>query len=135
MNRATIKPYVLIRKDATSNESHRRIVTRFADGANIGAAIGPFETEFAADLMADFGENNPHMQTVEDCERIAKTFTDRAAVAIELAANGEESDDITSLFDLLTDRGQIFGNVRHMAWLRDALAYQLFCDSDEEVQS
>jgi len=37
----------------------------------IAAVIGPFRTKRAALLMAEYGFNNPHMQTVEDCERIA----------------------------------------------------------------
>lgn len=144
MNRATIRPYVLIRKDAGPNESNRRVIAHFADGTDIeayseprgfGAAIGPFETDFAADLMADFGEGNPHMQTVEECECIAKRFLARAMYAIELAKDSEqdmsdiEKDEVTTVFDVCADRGQIFGNVKHMAWFRDEVAYQLFCDA------
>lgn len=142
-NRKTIKAYVLIRKDASQNESNRRIVAHFADGTDIesygeprgfGAAIGPFQTDFAATLMADFGENNPHMQTVEDCERIADRYWNLAGDAIEQAENGEESDAATAVFDVCADRGQIFSNVKHMEWFREAVAYQLFCDSDMGVQ-
>lgn len=36
------------------------------------AVIGPFRTRKAAYLMAEYGANNPHMQTVADAERIAQ---------------------------------------------------------------
>ena len=36
------------------------------------AVIGPFRTKKAAYLMAEYGANNPHMQTVADAERIAR---------------------------------------------------------------
>ena len=35
--------------------------------------IGPFRTAAAARLMAEHGENNPHLQTVSDAERLAKS--------------------------------------------------------------
>lgn len=34
--------------------------------------IGPFQTLRAAQFMAQYGVGNPHIQTVSDCERIAK---------------------------------------------------------------
>lgn len=37
-----------------------------------GYVIGPFRTRKAADLMASIGENNPHIRTVAEAERIAK---------------------------------------------------------------
>jgi hypothetical protein len=40
-------------------------------GAAFRYAIGPFRTARAARLMADHGENNPHLVTVAECERIA----------------------------------------------------------------
>ncbi len=33
--------------------------------------IGPFRTKRGADFMANYGGNNPHLQTVADAERIA----------------------------------------------------------------
>lgn len=34
--------------------------------------IGPFRTARGARFMADFGWNNPHCQTVDDAEHLAK---------------------------------------------------------------
>ena len=36
------------------------------------AVIGPFRTKRGAEFMRDYGSNNPHCQTVEDAERLAK---------------------------------------------------------------
>ena len=36
------------------------------------ATIGPFRTKGAALFMAMYGENNPHIQSVSDAERIVK---------------------------------------------------------------
>lgn len=84
------------------------------------AAIGPFERRFAADLMADFGQSNPHMQTSDDCERIAHSFMEEANKAIE------RGDEI--VYDTASDSGQIVGNVKHMTWFREAVAFAIFDD-------
>ena len=34
--------------------------------------IGPFRTMRGAQFMAQYGRNNPHLQTVADAERISK---------------------------------------------------------------
>lgn len=39
------------------------------------AVIGPFRTKRAAIFMAEHGNNNPHLQTVNDAERIARHAT------------------------------------------------------------
>ncbi len=120
-------PYVLVRTDKSEPS---RVVELFADGSDIqahaeprgfGHAIGPFRTRFAAELMADFGEGNPHMQHVEDAERIAKKYLGLADDAIV-----NESEDA---FDVASDCGQMFGNVKHMTWFKERIAYQLFCDA------
>ena len=36
------------------------------------AVIGPFKTKGGAEFMQDYGEGNPHCQTVADAERLAK---------------------------------------------------------------
>jgi len=84
------------------------------------AAIGPFETRFAAELMADFGQGNPHMQTSDDCERIARSLMEEANEAIE------RGDAI--VYDTASDSGQIVGNVKHMEWFRQAVARAIFED-------
>ena len=42
-------------------------------GEEFAAVIGPFRTLRGAKLMALYGAGNPHMQTVADCEYLAKT--------------------------------------------------------------
>ncbi len=122
-----LRPYVLVRNDAREPS---RVVELFADGFDIqayaeprgfGHAIGPFHTRFAAELMADFGEGNPHMQHVEDCEQFAKKYLSLAEDAIE-----NETEDA---FDVASDCGQMFANVRHMTWFKERIAYQLLCDA------
>jgi len=41
-------------------------------GLKYFAVIGPFVTARGADFMVKYGENNPHIQTVSDAERLAK---------------------------------------------------------------
>jgi hypothetical protein len=35
--------------------------------------IGPFKTKRGAIFMRDYGNNNPHLQTVNDAERLSKS--------------------------------------------------------------
>lgn len=35
--------------------------------------IGPFRTAGGAEIVRDYGRGNPHVQTVEDAERIARS--------------------------------------------------------------
>ena len=37
-----------------------------------GAVIGPFKTLRGANYMSDYGYNNPHLQHVDDAERLSK---------------------------------------------------------------
>ena len=46
--------------------------TEASHGKRFGYVIGPFRTLKAAKLCKEYGRNNPHMQTVADCERIAR---------------------------------------------------------------
>lgn len=55
--------------------------THDTHGAQYVAVIGPFRSRFAAQLCADYGQGNPHMQTVADVERLAKRALARAAAA------------------------------------------------------
>jgi hypothetical protein len=41
------------------------------------AFIGPFRTRRAAMFMARYGRNNPHLQHVNDAERLARAWSDR----------------------------------------------------------
>jgi hypothetical protein len=68
--------------------------------------------------MADFGEGNPHMQTVEEAEAIASRLLNAGDQAIE--------DETDVAFDTASDSCQIFGNVKHMAWFREAVARSIF---------
>lgn len=46
--------------------------TEASHGAKFGAVIGPFQTKAGAVFMADYGQGNPHCQTVAEAERLAK---------------------------------------------------------------
>ena len=46
--------------------------TKKSHGSLYGAVVGPFNTGGAARLMAKYGRNNPHLQTVADAERMFK---------------------------------------------------------------
>ena len=46
--------------------------TRESHGAEYAAVIGPFVTRHGAEYMAQYGVGNPHLQHVNDAERIAK---------------------------------------------------------------
>ena len=46
--------------------------TRETHGDKYCFAIGPFRTLRAAEFFAQYGKGNPHLQTVEDAERIVK---------------------------------------------------------------
>ena len=49
-------------------------------GDKYNAVIGPFRTLRGAVFMADFGRNNPHIQTVRDAEELAKIHAERKSV-------------------------------------------------------
>lgn len=46
--------------------------TQQTHGDRFSSVIGPFRTKRAASFTALFGHNNPHLQTVDDAERISK---------------------------------------------------------------
>ena len=48
--------------------------TRESHGAQYGAVIGPFRTKRGAMFDAAVGRNNPHIQHVNDAERIARKY-------------------------------------------------------------
>lgn len=52
-------------QDEPTQESH---------GKQYNAVIGPFRTKRGADFMAKHGKGNPHIQHVNDAERIAKQY-------------------------------------------------------------
>lgn len=47
------------------------------------AVIGPFRTVRGAEFMRQYGEGNPHCQTVGDAERLAKQYAAQAEKAAE----------------------------------------------------
>jgi hypothetical protein len=47
------------------------VPTEQTHGARYVAVIGPFRTARGARWAAQYGENNPHFQTVADAERFA----------------------------------------------------------------
>ena len=48
------------------------VPTASSHGHLYGAVIGPFRTKGGAKVMAEYGRNNPHLQTVSDAEKMAK---------------------------------------------------------------
>lgn len=50
------------------------VPTEVTHGERYQAVIGPFQTKRGAEFMAKHGANNPHVQTVVDAERIARSF-------------------------------------------------------------
>ncbi len=48
--------------------------TQESHGKQYLAVIGPFITKRGADFMAKHGKGNPHLQHVDDAERIAKQY-------------------------------------------------------------
>jgi len=67
------KIWVGCRKDGPWEVFRPAIVpTRETHGEIFFACIGPFKTVRGAKWMAKYGKNNPHGQTVEESERIAK---------------------------------------------------------------
>ena len=51
---------------------HDKTPTREVFGKKYSTVIGDFKTKEGAEYMCKYGENNPHVQTVEDAERLAK---------------------------------------------------------------
>jgi hypothetical protein len=54
----------IFRSDVTPTED--------THGSQYRYVVGPFRTLRAAEFMAQYGYNNPHLQCVEDAERIVK---------------------------------------------------------------
>jgi len=57
---------------------HDSTPTEESHGKQYGAATGPFRTLAGAQYMAQYSQhNNPHLQTVDDAERLAAKYPDR----------------------------------------------------------
>jgi hypothetical protein len=50
----------------------RFVPTEQSHGHLYKYVTGPFRTRAGAEFMRDYGENNPHVQTVYDAERLAR---------------------------------------------------------------
>ena len=48
------------------------VPTRESHGHLYTAVIGPFKTKVGASYFARYGRNNPHIQTADDAERLAR---------------------------------------------------------------
>lgn len=48
------------------------VPTEASHGVLYAAVIGPFQTARGARFMVQYGEGNPHVQTVADAERLAR---------------------------------------------------------------
>lgn len=58
--------------------------TKTAYGDRFSLVIGPFRTLRGAHFMADYGRNNPHLQTVQDAEELAKMEAERQSFSKSL---------------------------------------------------
>lgn len=52
----------------------KKVPTEKSHGRRFSYVIGPFKTKSGAVCMAKYGKNNPHLQTVSQAERAAKTW-------------------------------------------------------------
>ena len=50
----------------------KTVPTHESHGSEFIYVIGPFRTVRGAEMMAMYGHNNPHLQTVGDAERMAE---------------------------------------------------------------
>jgi hypothetical protein len=66
------KPFVGITADGTRDVFRGYAPTEATHGHLYIAVIGPFRTARGARFMRDYGRMNPHCQTVQDAERLAK---------------------------------------------------------------
>ena len=55
--------------------STRSVPDPSSHGHLYSAVIGPFRTKRGALVMARYGRNNPHLQTVADAEKLAAEYT------------------------------------------------------------
>ena len=62
--------------------SSAHVPTRESHGHLYTAVIGPFKTNVGASYFARYGRNNPHIQTADDAERLARAdpFMEQAIV-------------------------------------------------------
>ena len=70
----TTRYYVGIRHNSIARRVFKSemVPTQSTHGHLFSAVIGPFRTKRGACFCALFGHNNPHIQHVNDAERIAK---------------------------------------------------------------
>jgi hypothetical protein len=75
--------YLGVNLDCNSDQQIRTIFhametpTHESHGERFIYVIGPFRTLAGAEIMRQYGRNNPHLQTVEDAERMAKKLAVR----------------------------------------------------------
>jgi len=68
----TVRYYVGVNKGVRKVFRSSHIPTAASHGRLYAAVIGPFRTKGGADVMAKYGGNNPHLQTVTEAEKMAK---------------------------------------------------------------
>lgn len=80
------RPYVGIRVDTGTREVFKanREPTWGSHGDTYIACIGPFRTMRGARFMAEHGRGNPHLQHVNDAERIAPFEVNNADRSLRL---------------------------------------------------
>lgn len=65
--------------------------TSASHGGKYGYVIGPFRTLRGAFFMADYGRNNPHLQTVADAEELAKIHAERKSLGSKLTKTAQKN--------------------------------------------
>ena len=66
------------------------VPTRESHGHLFTAVIGPFKTKVGASYFARYGRNNPHIQTADDAERLARADPLMEQAIIEESMTEEE---------------------------------------------
>ena len=66
------------------------IPTRESHGHIYTAVIGPFKSKVGASYFARYGRNNPHIQTADDAERLARADPIMEQAIIEESMTDEE---------------------------------------------
>jgi len=75
---AANKPYVGIRGGKYEVFYAGETPTEESHGHKYNAVIGPFRTKAGAQCMADYGgHGNPHLQTVNDAEKMAERLKNK----------------------------------------------------------
>lgn len=77
---STLKIYVGVKGSTRKVFRSSTVPTSKSHGDRYNVVIGPFRTLRGAAFMADYGRNNPHIQSVRDAEELAKIQAERESL-------------------------------------------------------